>query len=179
VKNRLLPWVGWDTGEVSLLLLPHDGFVRGRSFRPRVTKDPFAEMARSWWDRFATAGDWEKAAAIGKLAADRRPNEPWGWENWAWALYKQGKPLAAYKTLAPLLKKLALPGPPSGRAAYSLACFCGTLNKVREGARWLRLAYTLAGDKDEFRVHALLEPDLREIWPGVSELSTDACSVLE
>lgn len=179
MKNRLLPWVGWDTGDVSLLLLPNDGFVRGRSFRPRVTKDPFADMARTWWDRFATAGDWEKAAAIGKLAADRRPNEAWGWENWAWALYKQGKPLAAYKTLAPLLKKLVLPGPPSGSAAYSLACFCGTLNRLREGARWLRLAYTLAEDKDEFRVHALLEPDLREIWPGVSELCVDACSVLE
>jgi len=144
-----------------------------------VTKDPFAELAKAWWERFAAADDWKRAEAIGKLAADRRQNETWGWENWAWALHKQGKSLAAYKVLAPLLKKLILPGAPSGRAAYSLACFCGALNKAPEGARWLRLAYNLAENKDGFRIHALLEPDLRQIWPGVPELSVDAYSVLE
>jgi hypothetical protein len=177
--NRLLPWVGWNTGELSLLLLPNDGFVRGRSFRPRVTADPFSEMAKAWWERFATDGDWKRAAAIGKLTSERRPEEAWGWENWAWALYKQGDSLAAYKILAPLLKKLILPGPPSGRAAYSLACICGKLQKTREGTRWLRLAYTLCENKDMFGVHALLEPDLRQIWPGIPELSVDAYSVLE
>src|SRR5688572_14390948 len=174
-----MPWVGWDTGELSLLLVPEDGFVRGRSFRPVVTTDPFAEMAKSLWERFATAGDWTRAAAIGKVAAERRADQAYGWENWAWALYKQGNSLAAYKVLAPLLKKLKLPGPPSGRAAYSLACFCGALNRSREGARWLRLAYSLCQEKDQFRVHALLEPDLREIWPSLPELSIDAYSVLE
>ena len=144
-----------------------------------VTADPFAEMTKAWWDRFATSGDWKRAAAIGKLAAERRPNEAYGWENWAWALHKQGESLAAYKILAPLLKKLKIPGPPSGRAAYSLACFCGALHKSREGTRWLRLAYVLCQNKDQFRIHALLEPDLRDIWPGLPELSSDACSVLE
>jgi hypothetical protein len=136
-------------------------------------------MTREWWDRFAAAGEWDKATAIGKLSAERRPNEAYGWENWAWALHKQGQSSAAYKVLAPMLKKLKLPGPPSGRAAYSVACFCGALNKVREGTRWLKLAYALCQDKDHFRIHALLEPDLREIWPGLPELSTDACAVLE
>jgi hypothetical protein len=136
-------------------------------------------MTRERWERFAAAGDWKRAEAIAKVAAERRPNEAYGWENWAWALHKQGNTLAAYKLLAPILRKLKLPGPPSGRAAYSLACFCGALNRVREGTRWLRLAYTLCQNKDQFGIHAILEPDLRAIWPGIPELSADACSVLE
>ena len=144
-----------------------------------VTADPFLEMAKNWWDRFAAAGDWKRAAAIGKLTSERRPNQACGWENWAWALHKQGQTVAAYKILAPLLKKLVLPGPPSGRAAYSLACFCGALNKTREGTRWLKLACNLCQNRDAFRMHALLEPDLRQLWPGVPELSIEACSVLE
>ena len=69
--------------------------------------------------------------------------------------------------------------PPSGRAAYSLACFCGALGKTKEGIRWLKLAYNMSLDKDDLRTQALLEPDLRDIWPSVAEFSLDAYSVLE
>jgi hypothetical protein len=41
------------------------------------------------------------------------------------------------------------------------------------------MACALAEDKDAFRHHVLLEPDLREVWPGIAELATDALSVLE
>ena len=92
---------------------------------------------------------------------------------------KQGQTRKAYKLLAPLLKKLVLPAPPSGRAAYSLGCFCGALGKTKEGIRWLKLAYNMSLDKDDLRTQALLEPDLRDIWPSVAEFSLDAYSVLE
>jgi hypothetical protein len=177
--SRLLPWVGWNIGDPSLLLFPEHRFDRGVSFRPFVTSDPFVELTKVWWERSAATEDWKTAVAIGKLSAERRPSQSYGWENWAWALHKSGETAAAYKVLAPLLRKLKLPGPPSGRAAFSLACFCGTMNKFREGTRWLRLAYNLSTNKDSFRVHALLEPDLREIWPGVPELREEACSFLE
>jgi tetratricopeptide (TPR) repeat protein len=144
-----------------------------------VTSDPFAEVTRIWWERFASLDDWESAARIARVSTERRPQLSRGWEDWAWALHKQGKTRAAYKLLAPLLKKLVLPGPPSGRAAYSLACFCGALKKNKEATRWLQLAYNLSVHRDELRTQALLEPDLREIWPGVPELSFDACNVLE
>ncbi len=178
-RSRLLPWVGWNTGQISVVLLPQDQFSRGRTFRPLATADPFTEVTRLWWDRFAAAEDWKAAAAIGKTSAERRPKLSYGWENWAWALHKQGETAAAYKMLAPLLKKLTIPGPPSGRAAYSLACFCGALEKNKEATRWLRLAQTLATNKDDFRLQAILEPDLRDIWPGLPELSAEACGVLE
>lgn len=177
--SRLLPWVGWNTGQISVVLLPQDEFSRGRTYRPVATSDPFVDVTRIWWDRFAAAQDWKAAAAIGKTSAERRPDLAYGWENWAWALHKQGKTAAAYKLLAPLLKKLKLPGPPSGRAAYSLACFCGSLQKNRESARWLRLAYNLSQNRDDFRLQALLEPDLREIWPSLPELRAEACEILE
>ena len=177
--SRLLPWVGWNTGDPSLLLLPENRYDRGTSFHPCVTADPFVELTKLWWDRAAASDDWSAAAAVGKLSAERRPNLAFGWENWAWALHKSGRTATAYKLLAPLLKKLKLPGPPSGRAAFSLACFCGALEKNAEAARWLRLAYNMAADKDAFRIHAILEPDLRAIWPGLQELRDDACGVLE
>jgi hypothetical protein len=178
-QNRLLPWVGWDTGEISVLLLPQDASARGRTYRPIATTDPFSDVTRIWWERFAGMKDWKSAAAIARVSTERRPDQYCGWENWAWALYKQGHPLKAYKLLAPKLKKLELPGPPSGRAAYELACFCGALGRFKEGVRWLRLGCTLSLDKDDLRIQALLEPDLREIWPSVAELSMDAYSVFE
>lgn len=177
--SRLLPWVGWNTGQISVLLLPQDENSRGRSYRPVATDDPFAEVTRIWWERFSGLDDWKSAAKIARVTTERRPNLWRGWEDLAWALHKQGKSLEAYKILAPLLKELALPGPPSGRAAYSVACFCGALGRVKEGIRWLRLAHNLSRQHESFRIQALLEPDLREIWPGVAELSIDAFSVLE
>lgn len=178
-SNRLLPWVGWNTGQISVLLLPQDEYSRGRTYHPVATLDPFKEVTRLWWERFAAAEDWRSAVAIARVSAERRPKLAYGWENWAWALHKQGETLKAYKLLAPLLKKLALPGPPSGRAAYSLACFCGALGKQKEGTRWLRLAHRLSLNKEDLRMQALLDPDLREIWPGVAELSYEAYNVLE
>lgn len=136
-------------------------------------------MTRIYWERFAAQDDWKSAAAIARISTERRPTLAFGWENLAWALHKQGETLKAYKLLAPMLKKLTLPGPPSGRAAYSLACFCGALGKAKEGTRWLRLAHTMSLNKDDLRMQALFEPDLREIWPGVAELSMDACNVIE
>ena len=144
-----------------------------------ATSDPFADVTRIWWERFAGLEDWKSAAAIARVTAERRPKLSNAWENWAWALHKQGKTRKAYNLLAPKLKKLELPGPPSGRAAYSVACFCGALGRVKEGTRWLQLAYKLSLNRDDLRMQALMDPDLREIWPGVAELSYEACNFLE
>jgi hypothetical protein len=139
----------------------------------------FVEVTRMWWDKFAAANDWKSAAALGKTCAEKRPELAYGWENWAWALHKTGETIQAYKLLAPILKKLKLAGPPSGRAAYCLACFCGTLGRSREGVRWLNLAHALAKEKDAFKMHAIHEPDLRHIWPGLPQFAEAALSVLE
>lgn len=179
MPNRLLPWVGWNTGQISVLLIPQSVPPGRRVLRTVETNDPFVEVTRLWWERFASLEDWQSAAKIARVSTERRPQLWRGWEDWAWALHRQGRTRDAYKLLTPLLKKLVLPGPPSGRAAYSLACFCGALGKVKEGTRWLRLAYNMSRQKDDFRTQTLLEPDLREIWPGLAELSLDACSVLE
>lgn len=177
--SRLLPWVGWNTGQISVLFLPQDEYARGRSYRPVRTADPFAEITRIWWERFAALEDWKSAAEIARVTTERRPNLSRGWEDLAWSLHKQGHSLKAYKLLAPFLKTLKLPGPPSGRAAYSVACFCGALGRIKEGTRWLRLAHILCQHQDGFRTQVLTEPDLRKIWPGLPELSLDSCSVLE
>jgi hypothetical protein len=137
------------------------------------------EVTKLWWERFAAANNWASAAELGRVCAQKRACLSYGWENWAWALHKQGKTSEAYKILAPILKKLKLPGPPSGRAAYCLACFCGALDRQKEGERWLRLAYALAADQDAFRHQAILDPDLRSIWPGLPDLNQEALSLLE
>jgi len=178
-SNRLLPWVGWKTGEISFLLLTRTTPARPFGQRTVATSDPFIEVTKLWWERFASSQDWKSAAELGKVCAKRRPNLAYGWENWAWGLHRMGDTAGAYKILAPMLKRLRLPGPPSGRSAYCLACFCGALGKSKEAIRWLNLAYILAEDKDIFRTHVLREPELRDVWPGIPELSRDALSILE
>jgi hypothetical protein len=180
-SSHLLPWVGWNSGGVSFAM-EERSFSRSPLQRmPRLpaTGEAFVEMTKLWWERHAAAENWKAAAEIGKLCAEKRREMAYGWENWAWALHKQGETEAAYRVLAPVLKRLKIPGPPSGRAAYCLACFCGVLDRTPEATRWLRLAYALAADKDVFRQHALLEPDLRSVWPGLPELSREAMSILE
>jgi hypothetical protein len=178
-KERSIEWIGWNGQRSPVLLLPENLFSRLHCQRSASSGDSFVDVTREWWERFAGTENWKCAAELGKICAEKRPDLAYGWENWAWSLYKQGKPREAYNVLAPLLKGLKLPGPPSGRAAYCLACFCGELRKVKEGVRWLRLAHTLAADRDAFRVHAVLEPALREVWPGIPELNEDALSILE
>jgi len=184
-SSRLLPWVGWNASRISFLLQPlSDGPVAGQPqarpvARVLATDEPFIEASKHWWERYAAAGNWESAARIGKFCAQVKPSLAYGWENWAWALHKLGRTAEARKMLAPLLRGLELPGPPSGRAAYCLACFCGALERTREAARWLRLAHTLAEDRDALRLHALREPDLRSVWPGLAEFHADAVSILE
>ena len=176
--NRLLPWVGWNSGQISVLMLS-SGDNRFRQNRTFASADPFADVTRIWWERFAAQEDWRAAEKIARVTTDRRPNKYRGWEDLAWALHKQGRTAEAHKILARLLRSLRIPGPPSGRAAYSAACFCGALGKSKEGIRWLRLAYKLSRNRDDFRIQALLEPDLRQIWPGLPELSLEAFNVLE
>jgi len=176
--DRLLPWVGWKTGEIFFLLLKRDALSRTPQ-RTVSTRDPFVEVTKLWWERFAGDRNWQSAAELGKICTKRRPHMAYGWENWAWALHRMGDTRAAYNLLAPLMRRLKLPGPPSGRSAYCLACFCGTLGKTKEAVRWLNLALVLAEDKDDFRNHALLEPELRDVWPGIPELAYEAISVLE
>jgi|SRR3954464_10646176 len=171
--------MGWNTGRNPVLLLPETMFSRLASQREAGSGDSFVDVTREWWERFAGSENWKRAAELGKICAEKRAHLHYGWENWAWGLHKLGRTEEAYKTLAPLLKGLKLPGPPSGRAAYCLACFCGVLGRVKEGTRWLRLACTMAADLDAFRVHAILEPDLREIWPGIPQLNQEAISILE
>jgi hypothetical protein len=160
-------------------MLRRDSLARPLMQRTVATADPFVEVTKLWWERFAFQENWSCAAELGKICTKRRPNLAYGWENWAWALHRMGDTEAAYKLLAPLMKRLKLPGPPSGRSACCLACFCGSLGRVKEGIRWLNLACVLAEDKDAFRNFALREPELREIWPSIPELASEAISVLE
>ena len=158
------------------------GFVRSSSMVSRLCRahalpreeetkaERFAQLAKGWWENLASRQDWLAAAELGEMSTAICPQEAFAWENWAWALHKQGRTREAYKVLSPILKKLKLPGPPSGRAAYCLACFCAVLGKKEEGVRWLRLAYLRAVSKDAFRFHVLGEPDLQDLWPDLLEL---------
>lgn len=162
-SSGLLPWVGWNTGRPSFASLEERRLGRAVLEGISTCGDSFVEVTKLWWERFAASENWQSAAELGKLCARKRPKVSYGWENWAWSLHKQGKTREAYDLLAPMLKRLKLPGPPSGRAAYCLACFCGAMDQTREGTRWLRLAWTMAADRDAFRIQALLEPELRGI----------------
>jgi hypothetical protein len=61
-----------------------------------------------------------------------------------------------------------VPGPPSGRAAYCLACFCARLGRLTEGAKWLRLALIQAQDRAGFREYAFQDLDLEPLWSALA-----------
>lgn len=143
--------------------------LRSPNTNPAI--DPFIEVTQAAWDRLASDEDWPGAAAVGKFSAEKRPALSYGWENWAWSLHKQGESLQAYQLLAPLMKSLKLPGPPSGRAAWCLACFCAELKRTREAKRWLRMSAVLAQDKSTFEFHTQREPVLQAIWCQIAEVS--------
>ena len=147
-----------------------------RPARPRASGasepllDPFVEVTQVTWDDFASSGKWAAAAEIAEIATKKRPGLYYGWENWAWALHKQGLTQSAYDLLAPIMKGLTLKGPPSGRAAWCLACFCACLSRTKEAKRWLRLSETLAHDKSVFHAHTVREPDLQKLWREMEEV---------
>lgn len=131
----------------------------------------FSLLAKNWWEELASRQDWMAAAELGEMSATLCPSEAFGYENWAWALHKQGRTAEAYKLLGPLLRQLKLPGPPSGRAAYCLACFAAVLGKRKEARRWLRLASARALNKQAFREHVLREPELKAFWARLDSLN--------
>jgi hypothetical protein len=176
--SRLLPWVGWNSSEGSFVVVSSQEYGRRPASAKTSSGDVYVDVTRLWWERFAGSGDWKSAAALAQACTEKRPELPYGWENWAWALHKLGRTREAYRLLAPILKKLKLPGPPSGRAAFCLSCFCAALDKKAEGRRWLNVAFNLAVDKDALKQHAVHEPDLREIWPGMPQFG-DAITLFD
>lgn len=140
-----------------------------RAAEAGLPSETFQDICQRWWDLFASADNWAGAGEVGKIETERCPNSPKGWENWAWALHKQGRTREAYALLAPILKELRLPGAPSGRAAYCLACFCSVLRKKKEAARWFRLALVQAKNRTAFQHITLREPTLKEFWSEVLE----------
>lgn len=133
------------------------------------------DAAKGWWDQLAADRDWSTAAEVARLCTRRFPKDYFGWENWAWAVHKRGDTQQAYALLAPIMKGLKLPGPPSGRAAYCLACFCSVLGRLEEGRGWLRLALLRYPDRAGFRQYAVQEPDLEPLWPALAELEAVWC----
>src|SRR5690606_2975079 len=103
--------------DVSFVIVSGEKCGRRAPRREEPPADTYVEITRTWWERLANSGDWKSAAALAKACTEKRPELSYGWENWAWALHKLGRTRQAYSILAPLLKKLKLPGPPSGRAA--------------------------------------------------------------
>jgi hypothetical protein len=131
--------------------------------------DVYVDVTQAAWERLVGEENWTAAAEVGRLSSLKRPKLYYGGENWAWALHKQGRPEEAYDLLAPMMRELRLAGPPSGRSAWCLACFCAVLGKRNEAKRWLRLAATMARDEDAFHSHTLREPDLQELWLKTAE----------
>lgn len=133
------------------------------------------DSAQQWWDQLVAIKQWSTAAEVGKLCTRRFPKLYFGWENWAWAVHKRGDTGEAYALLAPILKGLKLPGPPSGRAAYCMACFCAVLGRLEEGKGWLRLALLRYPNRAGFSQYAVQEPDLEPLWPVLAELEAAWC----
>src|SRR5204863_9094662 len=162
VKNHRFSLAG---GRVAI-----QSHYRNKPKRPRLTPteiDPFVEITQLSWEDFVSAGKWTAAAEIGEISARKRPHLYYGWENWAWALHKLGSTQAAYDLLAPHIKGLRPKGPPSGRAAWCLACSCLGLGRTHGARRWLKLAGALARDKSLFHFHTLREPDLQALWRDI------------
>jgi len=88
-----------------------------------ATEKETVEKLRTEWEKEMEEENWEGAIRIARRTTKQFPKEYFGWENLAWGLHRAGRTQSAYRILAPLLKGLKLPPPPSGRAVFFSVLF--------------------------------------------------------
>ncbi len=101
--------------------------------------------------------NWEVMAAVSKQLVEQRPDSPYAWTNWAYALRELNQNEEA--------KNVALRGlvihPSEPVLWFNLACYCSLLGQYQDASDHLDSAIKL--DQD-FEQESVDDPDLEGLW---------------
>jgi hypothetical protein len=115
------------------------------------------------WRKCEAAGETEAACTISRRLCEMAPDQVRYWICHANSLRRYRGALAA----AELLKMTAERFPNEPIIFYNLACYLAQLGLWQESCNWLLRSFEAEGG-EEFKVIALVDPDLRPLWENIS-----------
>jgi hypothetical protein len=119
------------------------------------------------WLACAERHDWPAGLAVAREIAAAAPDRPEGWLHRAYATRRVpgGTVEAAWEVLRPAADRF----PNHELIPFNLACYACQMGRLEEARQWLKQAF-LAGDRKAVRTLALLDEDLRPLWPEVERM---------
>lgn len=106
------------------------------------------------------AKNWPMVFEIADTLTTIAPNNPFGWLQRSHALHFMGQTDKAWKGLLPVAKRFNL----FCSVSYDLACYAAVLGKLEEARLYLHRAFAVAEKPTELKLHALEDPDLKNLW---------------
>lgn len=124
-------------------------------------------VLESRWLIYAHEKNWREALAAAEIELASAPDDASGWLHRAYALRRvSGGGLAhAWDALLPAAKKF----PAEPIIAFNLSCYACQLQQLDIARHWLRQA-AAAGGKENIKKMALVDDDLRPLWPEIRDL---------
>jgi predicted Zn-dependent protease len=131
--------------------------------RPEVCAHPSVLQAR--FQVYAAAKQWAMAAGIARALTVISPGNPFGWIDWAYALYESERISEARTLLLSIVDKF----PNEYLIRYSLACYSCQLGHLKEALQWLEKAVSLA-NSSEVKQMVQNNPDLQPLWDKIGPI---------
>ena len=131
----------------------------------QISPEYFGDFAvlQTRFQVYAAAKQWAMAVGIARALTAVDPGCAFGWIDWAYALYEQGRIQDARAILLSVADKF----PNEYLIHYSLACYTCQLGDLKEALQWLEKAVSHA-DAKEVTQMVLDNPDLQPLWDQIS-----------
>jgi tetratricopeptide (TPR) repeat protein len=123
-----------------------------------------AEVLQVRYEVHAAAKQWDVAGQVALAIARAFPSDAFGWLGLAHALHQEKRTREARKVLMVASERF----PEECAISYNLACYACQIGDLKEAARWLQKAVTLAC-QNSVRLTVCEEPDLAPLWQGLRE----------
>lgn len=119
------------------------------------------------WMLHAHEKKWSDALEIARAEIALMPEDASGWLHRAYALRRvnEGGLPQAWEALLPAAEKF----PEEPVIAYNLACYACQMLQLDLAREWFQRA-TAVGKKEEIKKMALVDDDLKPLWPEIKEL---------
>ncbi|MCH6258561.1 hypothetical protein MLD52_18520 [Puniceicoccaceae bacterium K14] len=109
------------------------------------------------WNRFHLVSEnWFQLEVTAHTLTEKRPQDPFGWVNWAYALRELDKIQAAKNVASEALTR----HPKEAVLWYNLACYCCLLGELKDAKSHLEKTYKLDSN---FKEEAAEDPDLQAL----------------
>lgn len=108
------------------------------------------------------AQDWPEAAQLARRLADREPEEPLYWIQWAYAARRCESIESAHGILREAREKF----PKTAMIPFNLACYECRLGRLAEARTFLQTAFEL---NPALRDLAAEDDDLEPLWPEITD----------